>query len=375
MTPTIEKQSGRLASLDILRGFDMFLLVFLQPVLVAVGQAADVPWLNAVLYQLDHEAWDGFRFWDIVMPLFMFMCGVSMPFSFARYGADKPKWPLMAKIVKRVVLLWLLGMLVQGNLLAFDPEAVRLYSNTLQAIAAGYLIGAVMVLNLPLRWQIAATVALLIIYWLPMTFCGDWTPQGNFAEKVDRLVLGRWRDGVYRDNVGQWHFSISYTYTWVWSSLTFAVTVMTGYFAGLIIKRRGRSLLTVKTLIVVGVALIAAALIWSLQMPVVKRLWTSSMTLLSSGLCFLLMAFFFWLIDIKGRRRGLEWLKIYGMNSITAYLLGEVINFRSIPASITYGLQPIVGSAWYDAWLTTANFTILFFILLFMYKRRLFIKF
>lgn len=75
----------RLASLDILRGFDLFLLVFLQPVLVSLGACVDSSVMNAVLYQFDHEVWEGFRFWDLVMPLFLFMTGVSMPFSFSKY--------------------------------------------------------------------------------------------------------------------------------------------------------------------------------------------------------------------------------------------------------------------------------------------------
>ncbi|MDE6368525.1 MAG: DUF5009 domain-containing protein [Muribaculaceae bacterium] len=368
-------ESRRLASLDILRGFDMFLLVFFQPVLVSIGEAANVEWLNDILYQFDHEVWAGFRFWDIIMPLFMFMCGVSMPFSFEKYKNENNRWPIYRRILKRVIVLWIIGMVVQGNLLAFDSHSLRLYSNTLQAIAAGYLIGSIIVLNLPISGQIIATVILLLIYWIPMTFCGDFTPEGNFAEAVDRAVLGHWRDGVYWDASGQWHFYAPYTYTWIWSSLTFGVTVMLGYFAGKIVKSSGKSTLTVTRLVITGVALIAVALLWHLQMPIIKRLWTCSMTLLAGGLCFLLMALFFWWIDVKNHIHGLNWLKIYGMNSITAYVIGEVINFRSIAVSLTFGFEHYIGEMWYQAWLTFANFSIVFLILLLMYKQRIFIKF
>lgn len=368
-------KSSRLASLDILRGFDMFLLVFFQPVLVSIGQAANVEWLNGILYQLDHQVWDGFRFWDIIMPLFMFMCGVSMPFSFEKYKNENNRWPIYRRILKRVIVLWIIGMVVQGNLLALDSHALCLYSNTLQSIAAGYLIGSIIVLNLPTSGQIIATAILLLIYWLPMTFCGDFTPEGNFAEAVDRVVLGRWRDGVYWDASGQWHFYTPYTYTWIWSSLTFGVTVMLGYFAGKIMKSSGKNKRTVSRLVITGVALIAAALLWHLQMPIIKRLWTCSMTLLAGGLCFLLMALFFWWIDVKNHIRGLDWLKIYGMNSITAYVIGEVINFRSLAVSLTFGFEHYIGEMWYQAWLTFANFSIVFVILLLMYRHRVFIKF
>ncbi|MDE5553867.1 MAG: DUF5009 domain-containing protein [Muribaculaceae bacterium] len=368
-------ENSRLASLDILRGFDMFLLVFFQPVLVSIGEAANVSWLNDILYQFDHQVWAGFRFWDIIMPLFMFMCGVSMPFSFEKYKNENNRWPIYRRIFKRVIVLWIIGMVVQGNLLALDSHALRLYSNTLQAIAAGYLIGSIIILNLPISGQIIATVALLLIYWIPMTFCGDFTPEGNFAEAVDRAVLGHWRDDVYWDAAGQWHFYAPYTYTWIWSSLTFGVTVMLGYFAGKIMKSSGKTILTVKRLAVTGVALIVAALLWHLQMPIIKRLWTCSMTLLAGGLCFMLMALFFWWIDVKDHSRGLDWLKIYGMNSITAYVIGEVINFRSVAVSLTFGFEHYIGEMWYQAWLTFANFSIVFLILLLMYKQRIFIKF
>lgn len=353
----------------------MFLLVFFQPVLVAVGEAADVGWLNDILYQFDHQVWAGFRFWDIIMPLFMFMCGVAMPFSFDRYDKKSTKWPLFTRIFKRVLILWVIGMVVQGNLLAFDAHRLRLYSNTLQAIAAGYLIGSVIVLNLSLRWQVVSTVLLLLIYWLPMTFCGDFTPQGNFAEMVDRAILGHWRDDVFWDSAGNWHFYQPYTYTWIWSSLTFAVTVMLGYFAGRLIKDRPRSTRTAIVIAAYGFGLIVVALIWHLQMPIIKRLWTCSMTLFAGGICFLLMALFYWWIDVKNHTYGLNWLKIYGMNSITAYVIGEVIDFRSVAASISFGLEAIIGAEWYQAWLTFANFSIVFLILYILYRHRIFIKF
>ena len=370
----VHGRTRRLESLDILRGLDMFLLVFLQPVIVAAAHASGAEWLGPLLRQFDHAPWAGFRMWDMVMPLFMFMSGVSMPFSLARFKGLPSHRPAYIKIIKRVVVLFLLGMVVQGNLLALDPQVLRLYSNTLQAIAAGYLIGSLIVLNLPLRGQIVATAALLFIYWLPMTICGDFTPDGNFAETVDRLVLGRWRDGVYWDSDGAWHFSPYYNYTWVWSSLTFGVTVMLGNFAGTIMKNAASPPKAALTMAATGMALIAAGLLWHLQMPIIKRLWSCSMTLFSGGICFVLMALFYWLVDIRGKTRGLRWLKIYGMNSITAYVLGEAVNFRSVAASLSYGLEHIIGSAWYTAWLTFANFAIVFAVLLAMYRLRIFIK-
>lgn len=345
MNTPLSPVSGRLASLDILRGFDLFLLVFFQPVFVALGQRLNFPWLNDILYQFDHESWIGFRFWDLVMPLFLFMTGASMPFSFSKFKNAPNKWHIYRKIIKRFVLLFIFGMIVQGNLLGLNPDSLYLYSNTLQAIATGYLIAAIILLHCSFRYQVLITLLLLLLYWIPMTFFGDFTPGGNFAEKVDRLVLGQFRDGVYWGEDGNWHFSPYYTYTWIWSSLTFGVTVMLGTFAGKIMKegkenRKG----VVRLLLLLGIVLIGVSLLWSLQMPIIKRLWTCSMTLFSGGLCFLLMGLFYYWIDYKGHTYGLDWLKIYGMNSITAYILGEVVNFRCIAASISYGLEQFLGN-------------------------------
>jgi len=190
MNKLSEKNTTRLASLDILRGFDLFLLVFFQPVFAALVRQLNLPFLNDILYQFDHEVWEGFRFWDLVMPLFLFMTGASMPFSLSKYvGMSGSYWLVYRRILRRVFLLFIFGMIVQGNLLGLDSSHIYLYSNTLQSIAVGYLIAAVIQLHFSFRWQIGITLLLLFIYWIPMTFLGDFTPAGNFAEQVDRCFL------------------------------------------------------------------------------------------------------------------------------------------------------------------------------------------
>ncbi len=358
-TPTAPGKE-RLASLDILRGLDLFFLVGLQPVLLAIGRELHTPWADAMLYQLEHEVWEGFRFWDLVMPLFLFMAGAAMPFSLDKYRMQRAGWPVYRRILKRVVLLWLLGMVVQGNLLWFKPEHFVFYSNTLQAIAAGYLIAALVMLHVGTRGQMAAVAVLLLTYSIPMALWGDYTEAGNFAAQVDATVLGRFRDGT--------------NYTWVWSSLNFGATVLLGALAGRVMKQAGakRTRATL-VLLATGTVLVMGGLLWNLQEPIIKRLWTSSMTLFSGGICFLLMGMFYYLIDARGYSRGLGWLKIYGMNSIAAYMLGEVVNFRSIPQSLCYGLQPWL-EGYYGAFITFCNFLILFFILRAMFRRGIFLK-
>lgn len=330
------------------------------PVFVDLGRHLNLSWMVPILYQFDHAEWFGFRFWDLVMPLFLFMTGASMPFSLARYCEQSDKRSVHKKIFRRFFILFLLGMVVQGNLLGLDPNRIYFYVNTLQAIATGYLIAALLLLHTQLKMQLCATAALLVIYWIPMTFAGDFTPEGNFAYKVDQLIMGR--------------FCGDPTYTWIWSSLTFGVTVMLGTFAGRLMKNGEDNRLKVcRQLWLIGVALMLGGWMWSFQMPVMKRVWSSSMTLLSGGYCFLLMGLFYYWIDCKGHVRGMEWLKFYGMNSITAYMLGETVNFRCIVHSVSYGLERYLGE-YYSVWLTFGNFLILFFILSWMYRRQIFLK-
>lgn len=369
----------RLESLDVLRGFDLFCLVALEGVLHPLGRAIDAPWYNDFLWCFSHVQWEGFSSWDLVMPLFMFMAGVSMPFALSRYKVMPDKWAVYRRIVKRVALLWIFGMMCQGNLLGLDPDRIYLYSNTLQAIAMGYLISAMLFLHVRLSVQIGTAVALLLAYWGAMQFItvdgyggGNYTPDGNLAEWVDRTVLGRFRDAVVVEN-GQIVFAESYRYTWILSSLNFGVTVLTGVFAGHILKSGMDRKHKWQWLLGIGVIMVALGWLWGLQLPVIKKIWTSSMVLVSSGYCFLLMGLFYYWIDYKGHRKNLTWLKVYGMNSIVAYMLANVISFRCIGTSLFHGLEQYTGN-YYPALIAASNALIIYVILWLLYKRNIFLK-
>lgn len=369
----------RLESLDVLRGFDLFCLVALEGVLHPLGRAIDAPWYNDFLWCFSHVQWEGFSSWDLVMPLFMFMAGVSMPFALSRYKVMPDKWAVYRRIVKRVALLWIFGMMCQGNLLGLDPDRIYLYSNTLQAIAMGYLISAMLFLHVRLSVQIGTAVALLLAYWGAMQFItvdgyggGTYTPDGNLAEWVDRTVLGRFRDAAVVEN-GQIVFAGSYRYTWILSSLNFGVTVLTGVFAGHILKSGMDRKHKWQWLLGIGVIMVALGWLWGLQLPVIKKIWTSSMVLVSSGYCFLLMGLFYYWIDYKGHRKNLTWLKVYGMNSIVAYMLANVISFRCIGTSLFHGLEQYTGN-YYPALIAASNALIIYVILWLLYKRNIFLK-
>lgn len=372
----------RLESLDILRGFDLFMLTAFGPVLYAFSATGKYGWLAPVLQQCRHARWEGFYAWDMIMPLFMFMAGVSIPFAFGKYREEnRSNGKIYLRILKRVLVLWVLGMVCQGNLLDFDIHTLKLYTNTLQSIAVGYLFASIFFLNTKPRTQIGIAAFLLLAYWALMTFVkigpyggGDFTRDGNLCEIIDRKVLGIWRHYATLDEAGNVCFSNGYRYTWILSSLNFVVTTMTGVFSGMVLKSKERTQKNkMLTLLVAGVAMIAAALVWNIQLPIIKTIWTSSMVLFTSGIAFLMLDLFYFLVDYKGWKKGLEWLKYYGTNSILAYMLAEV-SFACIFNPVLGGLEKYVGAAWYHFIVETCYVVLCFFVLRYLNKHKIYLR-
>lgn len=370
----------RLESLDALRGFDLFCLVALSELIEELSEVIDKPWMYTVMACFTHKTWEGFSPWDLVMPLFMFMAGVAIPFAL---GASKEQGEkgkaVYWRLIRRVILLWIFGMMVQGNLLALDPNRIYLFTNTLQAIAVGYFFSALIYLHTGWKTQTGIAVALLLVFWAAMEFVsfgsyggGDYTPHGNLAEGIDMTVLGRFRDTAQVVD-GQVVVRESYTYTWLLSSINFVVTVLTGVLAGEALKGSMKQGRKVMLLLIAGIAMVTLGWTWDIVHPVIKHIWTGSMVLVSSGYCFLLMGLFYWWIDCKGHNKHLTFLKVYGMNSITAYVVSHVIDFKSISRSLFFGLKQYVGD-YYDLLIHFSNIAILFIILYILYRNRIFLR-
>ena len=239
----------------------------------------------------------------------------------------------------------------------WDWNLFHPFANTLQAIAVGYVISALLFVHTDAKWQIVACVFLFAAYWGVFAITGsNVEPQDNIAMTVDKAVLGLHRDGVAWAADGSWRFMKRYQYTWILSSLNFAVTVLLGCFAGQILRSDKHSpSRRAATLAVAGAAMVAAGLLLSPLFPIVKKIWSSTFTLYSGGLCFLLTALFYYIVDVRGWKKGLSWLKVYGMNAITAYCIGELLTYGTLAQSI-------------------GNALLLFMLLLIMYKNKLFIK-
>ncbi|MDE6870917.1 MAG: DUF5009 domain-containing protein [Bacteroidales bacterium] len=367
----------RLASLDVLRGLDMFLLLAIGPVVQTFVWTAGSCAPDLLRRQVEHVQWEGFALWDIIMPLFMFMSGAAIPFSMSRYKrGEKPGKEFYLKLLRRFALLFFIGWIVQGNLLAFDFRTFHPFANTLQAIAVGYVASALIFVHSGKKGQIAWTLMLFLAYIAAFAATGmNLDPQSNVAMLVDKGVLGAHRDGVIFAPDGTWTYDCGYQYTWILSSLNFAVTVMLGCFAGQIMKGGDGMAVPRKALLLLltGSGLIAAGLLMSPFFPIIKKIWSSSMTLFSGGICFVLMAGVYYAVDVRGWTRGLEWAKYYGMNSITAYFIGETVVFTSVSASLLHGTEQWLG-IYYPVLLSAANAVILFMLLRTMYRAGIFLK-
>jgi predicted acyltransferase len=326
--------NNRIQSIDALRGLDMVLLSGGAAVLWQLCRLVwgnDVPsWLGR---QFVHAEWGcGFTCWDLVMPLFLFITGCSMPFAFARYR-EQGRVETMWRVLRRVVLLFVLGMVVQGNLCSGEPAQMSLFCNTLQAIACGYLISALVLLCWGWRGQLVCCVVLLGIYWALLRFvpygdqpAGLFQPRNNLAYFIDCTLQGRWQDGT--------------PYTWILTSLNFGALTLMGTLAGGVLSRL-KGLRACLLLAGAGVLCLGAALLLELDTPLIKHLFTSTMVLWSGGWCLLLLAVFHLVFDLLPATGWLAFpLRVVGCNALLAYLLTNTpgVGGRSIWGNVAYSL-------------------------------------
>ena len=310
----------RIMAVDALRGFDMFWIVGGGELVRSAIRLFVNPIPAPIEHQFQHVSWEGFAAWDLIMPLFLFIAGTSMPLAYARrIERGQTRWDLYRHMVRRVLILWVLGMIAQGHLLGFNPAKIHFYSNTLQAIASGYLIATIIILNVGVLGQAISILVLLAVFWAAMVFvpvpgygAGLLTSEGNLAMYVDTVILGRFRDGT--------------PYTWILSSLTFGATVLLGVMSGHILRADRSPRTKALWLLCAGIAGVVLGRLTGIWFPIIKHIWTSSMVLYAAGWSFLLLALFYWVIDVLQYRRWAFGFVVIGMNAIIAYFAGEMFS-------------------------------------------------
>jgi predicted acyltransferase len=364
--PATAAGAGRLESLDALRGFDMFWIVGGGAMFGGLAKAVHLPVLNALLPQFEHVRWQGLHFWDLIWPLFMFIVGVSIAFSTARRrAAGASHRTLYLHAARRAAILFVLGMMAQGNLLDWNLSKLWPCYSVLHGIAAGYLIALAVALEFRPKAQILILSGFLLLYWallmlvpVPGVGAGVLTPTGNMATWIDQLILGHFHHG---EN------------TWFVSYLGFASSVLLGVMAGHVLLSARTAAAKLRLLAAAGAGCLAAGLLWSMALPIIKLLWTSSFVLVAGGFSFLVLALFYWMVDVRGWR-GWAWpFRVIGMNAIVAYMTMSLVDLRAIGNIFVGSLLARVGS-WDGLIEQTAGFLVLWLFLFWMYRTRSFVK-
>jgi predicted acyltransferase len=308
--------------------------------------------------------------YDLIMPLFIFIVGVSMTFSFAkRIEEGESYWKIYGKIFKRFILLILLGMFcrdgMDGLLMHFDFQHIRITGNTLQFIACAYLIGAVSLLHLPKWGQLILVFVLLLGYCLLMLYVpipghnsGILTPDLNLARYVDSIILGRLNG-----------FPLAPT---ILSSMALGATLLMGIMAGHILHLGESSRKKVQYLVLAGLLSLFLGWLWSFWFIMVKWIWTSSYALWMGGWSFLLLAFFYGLIDILKFRKWSFPFVVIGSNAILAYLVVQIYG-DSLSNPLFGGMARQAGVAG-DIIIALSQFGILWILLWYLYRKHTFLK-
>ena len=294
---------------------------------------------NIIAGQFEHAEWEGLRFYDLIFPLFIFVTGVAIVFSLTRLVEQESKSTAHWRVLRRSLLLFALGLVYEGMSKSWPESAVseswpdiRLLG-VLNRIALCYLFASLLFLNLRLPGLIVAFVAILAGYWALMTFVpvpgigvGSYAKDANLANWFDEQYLpGRKWNGAW-DAEG------------LLSTLPAIGTCLLGVFAGLLLKEPSlHPYQKTLWLIGAGAAIIALGMLWGLQFPIVKNIWTSSYVLVCAGLSALLLGVFHQVIDAWGRRSWATAFIWIGASAITLYLINGIVGFQPLATQLIGG--------------------------------------
>jgi predicted acyltransferase len=367
------KKPARLQSLDALRGFDMFWIMSGEIVVHKLAAATKSPATNWMSHQLSHSTWNGFTFYDLIFPLFIFIAGVSMPYSFGSQlekGCSKKK--IYQALIKRTLILIFLGMVVNGLFKWQGYENTR-FASVLGRIALACFFAAVIYLNANLKKQILWFFGLLVGYWaammlipVPQFGAGNLTPEGNLSAYIDRLLLpGKLHRKVY-DPEG------------LFSTIPAIGSAMLGVFAGQFLRWQQTKWNDAKkaaVLALAGLLLMAAGWVWNIVFPINKTMWTSSFVLYAGGWSTLFLSLFYFVIDVAGWKRWSLPLVWIGMNSILIYVASHgLIDFEATASYLFGGVIKFADVNWQPVWLAIGIVAVQTALLYFLYRKKWFLK-
>jgi predicted acyltransferase len=362
--------SQRLYSLDALRGFDMFWIIGGEEIFHSMAKATGSPFWQVLSDQFEHPAWNGFHFYDLIFPLFLFIAGVATPYSVGKEREKgTPRNKLLVRVIRRGLILVLLGIIYNNGLKIHPLSEIR-FCSVLGRIGLAYMFANIIYLYTKERGQVIWFVALLIGYWLLLLFNsapgfphGDLTMQGNFASYIDRSVIpGRLYLGIH-DPEG------------LVSTIPAIGTGLLGILAGNLLKNSPLSPAgKAGRLALAGVISLVLALLWNTVFPINKNLWTSSFVLNVGGISLLLLSAFYYVIDVLGYRKWAFFFSVIGMNSILIYLSGHFINWKYANDGFFYWVGQIVASPYNAVAMVFCFLAVKWFFLYFLYKKKVFLR-
>ena len=347
----------------------MFWIIGGDALFRSLAEVTNWGWARAWAVQLEHAEWAGFHFYDLVFPLFMFISGVAMPLSLlakAETAADKR--PIYLKLVKRALLLVLLGLVY--NHLTDLRFATQRYASVLAQIGLAYLFAALIMLKVrglggrlaAVAGILAGTAAVQLLVPVPGMGAGVLTPEGTINGWVDRLLLpGRLYDTVF-DPEG------------ILCILSATSVTLMGGLAGLVLKS-GKLPAYRKALVLAGSGVSLATLGYVLGgwYPIIKKAWTATFDIYAAGLSFLLLALFYLVVDVWGFRKWSFFFRVIGLNSITIYLGTRMIDFGFTSEFWFGGLARLAGPAGVLV-LGAGVIAVEWLVLYFLYKKSVFLR-
>ena len=361
----------RLLSLDALRGFDMLFIMGLAGWVVAFcdifPSSGFAGWLSS---QMEHAEWHGLTHHDTIFPLFLFVAGISFPFSMAKQrAAGKTEKQIFLKIIKRGLILVFLGF-VYNDLFKLDFENQR-YASVLGRIGLAWMFSALLFMKFKTKPLIIIATATLVGYWLLLWLIpggeDTYAFETNLVGMIDRVLLpGKFYGGnPYFDQLG------------LFSTLPAIVNAMLGMFTGQFIRISSDKISENKKviyLLVAAIALLAIGVAWDYVFPINKKLWSSSFVCVVVAYSLFLFAIFYYIIDVKGYRRWTLFFRVVGMNSITIYLAQRFISFSRISNFFFGGLAGKFPEVWTNLINATGYIVVCWLFLYFLYKKNVFLK-
>ena len=382
-----DAKSDRLMSIDALRGFDMLFIMGGAALLTALAEWFPCDFTQAVAEQMEHVEWNGLRHHDTIFPLFLFIAGISFPFSLAKQRkSGKSEWAIHRKVIVRGLMLVFLGVVYNG-LLDFDFATLR-YASVLGRIGLAWMFAALIFIHTGWKSRVAITALLLVGYWLVAGFvpapdaggADIFTAQGSIVGYVDRILLpGR----IYYGNIDP---------EGILGVVPAIGTVLLGMFTGEWVKAspnpsKGGENSSNKSssplervgvrlflMVLVGIVMLAIGLLWNEVFPINKKMWTSSFVMVVGAYSVLMFALFYYIIDVLQWRRWTLFFTVIGMNSITIYLAQKFIRFSYTSEKLFGGLVKLMPESSQTFFTQVAYIAVCWLFLYVLYRKRVFLK-